>query len=60
MRENLQKEEVKGAPAQKDTSVFQLSKAHPCFDFYNDLESLDISDLQFKKDFKYTIRHPYR
>jgi hypothetical protein len=52
-------EEVKEAPVPKESSGFQVSKALPCFDFYNNLESLDITDLQFKKDFKYTIRHPY-
>jgi hypothetical protein len=54
----LLQEEVKEAPVKKETSVFE-SRAHPCFDFYNNLESLNINDLQFKKDYKYTIRHPY-
>ena len=52
-------EEVKEAPDLKESFRFQVSKAHPCFDFYNNLEALNISDLQIKKDFKYTIRHPY-
>jgi hypothetical protein len=38
----------------KDT-VIQES----CFDFYEKLENMSISDLQFKKDFKYTMVHPY-
>ncbi len=43
-----------------ESSGSQVSKGLlPCFDFYNNLESLNISDLQLKKDFKYTIVHPF-
>jgi hypothetical protein len=31
----------------------------PCFSFYNDIDSLGVRDIQIKKDFKYTIVHPY-
>jgi hypothetical protein len=30
------------------------------FSFYNDLDTLKQSDWQIKKDFKYTILHPFR
>ena len=44
-----------------ESSGSQVSKALlPCFNFYNNLEALNISDLQFKKDFKYTIAHPFK
>ena len=49
-------EEVKESKDKKESSGSQVL---PCFDFYNNLDSLNISDLQFKKDFKYTIIHPY-
>ena len=52
-------EEVKEEEEQNQSSAFQLNNAHPCFDFYKKFESLEISDLQFKKELKYTITHPY-
>ncbi len=29
------------------------------FDFYKNLNELNMNDLEFKTDFKYTIIHPY-
>ncbi len=37
----------------------QQNQLLQCFSFYNNLEDLNMSDLQFKNDFKYTIVHPY-
>jgi hypothetical protein len=31
----------------------------PCFSFYNDVDSLGVSDLQFNRDFKWQIVSPY-
>ena len=31
----------------------------PCFSFYNDVDSLGLSDLQFKRDFIWQIVSPY-
>ena len=30
-----------------------------CYKFYEDLESLQMNDFQFKQDFKREIIHPY-
>ena len=53
------KEEVKEAQLQNEFSGLLENKVLPCFDFYKNLETLNIDDLQFKKNFKYTITHPY-
>jgi hypothetical protein len=49
-------EEVKETKINEGSSGTQVL---PCFDFYSNLESLNISDLQFKKELEYEIRHPY-
>ncbi len=38
----------------------QQNQLLQCFSFYNNLEDLNMSDLQFKNDFKFTIVHPYK
>jgi hypothetical protein len=53
------KEEVKEAASVAVPSFSWPNGVHPCFSFYNDLESLNISDFQIKQDYKYTIVHPY-
>ena len=32
----------------------------PCFSFYKNLDALDSTDLQFKRNFKWKIVHPYK
>ena len=56
----MTKEEVKEAASVAVPSFSWPNEVHPCFSFYNNLESLNISDLPIKQDYKYTIVHPYK
>ena len=31
----------------------------PCFSYYKNVDNMKFNDLQIKKNFKYTIIHPY-
>ncbi len=58
MRENQQKidEKLNNYPLQKLASNSQVLS---CFEIYKNFEILNSSDLKFKKNYKYTIVHPY-
>ncbi len=41
-------------------SLTELNNAIiPCFSFYKDINSLDVRDIEIKRDFKYQIVSPY-
>lgn len=37
----------------------QINDVLPCFSFYNEIGSLNIKDVQFRKNFQWKMIHPY-